>query len=449
MMSVDLAYAGLARQAQLVREGEVTARDLVELALDRIARFDPQLNAFAAVYADQARAQAEHPRPGPLSGVPIAIKDEVDIGGEITSHGTGAITEPAPRDAEIVRRLKEAGAIVIGKTKMPELGLWPFTESITWGVTRNPWDIERTPGGSSGGSAAAVAAGLVPAAIAADGAGSIRIPAACCGLFGLKPHSGRVPRAPHDDDGGGHWVCFGGLTRSVQDSKLLLDVLAPGIEAPERRPLRIAYSEKFPPGTRGKLTPEMRGALHDTRALLQRLGHEVVERDPDFRARDLPIVLAIMFRGIRDIVGEIERPHRLEKRSRHLARPGRLVTDRTVDRLLVAERRIAERVGRLWDEVDVLLMPMLAAPAVPAQLMEGRGATVTYLWESGWVPFGVLWNSTGQPAASIPAGFAADGLPLAVQLVGRPHGEGTLLTLSQEIEEARPWGLHRPSAFAW
>ena len=449
MMSVDLAYAGLARQAQLVREGEVTARTLVELTLDRIARFDPQLNAFAAVYADQARAQAENPRPGPLSGVPVAIKDEVDIGGEITSHGTGAITEPAPRDSEVVRRLKDAGAIVIGKTKMCELGLWPFTESITWGVTRNPWDTERTPGGSSGGSAAAVAAGLVPAAIAADGAGSIRIPAACCGLFGLKPHSGRVPRAPHDDEGGGHWVCFGGLTRSVRDSKLLLDVLAPGIEAPERRPLRIAYSEKFPPGTRGKLTPEMRAALQDTRRLLSGLGHEVVDRDPDFRARDLPILLAIMFRGIRDIVGEIDRPQRLEKRSRHLARPGRLVSDRTVDRLLVAERRIAERVGRLWDEVDALLMPILAAPAVPAQLMEGRGATVTYLWESGWVPFGVLWNSTGQPAASIPAGFAANGLPLAVQLVGRPHGEGTLLTLSQEIEDARPWGLHRPSAFAW
>jgi amidase len=449
MLSADLAYAGLARQAQLVREGEVTARDLVELCLDRIRRFDPQLNAFAAVYAEQARAQAEHPRPGPLSGVPIAVKDEMDIGGEITSHGTGAITEPAPRDSEVVRRLKDAGAIVIGKTKMPELGLWPFTESITWGVTRNPWDTERTPGGSSGGSAAAVAAGLVAAAVAADGAGSIRIPAACCGLFGLKPHSGRVPRAPHDDDGGGHWVCFGGLTRSVADSALLLDVLAPGIALPERRPLKIAYSEKFPAGTRGKLSPEMRDALRATRRLLAELGHEVVERDPDFRARDLPTVLAIMFRGIRDIVSEIERPQRLERRSRHLARPGRLVSDRTVDRLLVAERRIAERVGRLWDEVDVLLMPILAAPAVPAQLMEGRGATVTYLWESGWVPFGVLWNSTGQPAASVPAGFAADGLPLAVQLVGRPHDEGTLLTLSQEIEDARPWEVHRPSAFAW
>jgi Asp-tRNA(Asn)/Glu-tRNA(Gln) amidotransferase A subunit family amidase len=361
MMSADLAYAGLARQAQLVREGDVTARELVELSLERIERLDPKLNAFAAVYAEQARRQAEDPRPGRLSGVPIAVKDEMDIGGEITSHGTGAIMERAPEDSEVVRRLKDAG----------------------------------------------------------------------------------------DDEGGGHWVCFGGLTRSVADSKLLLDVLAPGIALPEPRRLRIAYSEKFPPGTRGKLTPEMRQGLRDTKRLLAELGHEVVERDPDFRARDLPIVLAIMFRGIRDIVSEIEHPQRLERRSRHLARPGRLVSDRTVDRLLVAERRIAERVGRLWDEVDVLLMPILAAPAVPAQLMEGRGATVTYLWESGWVPFGVLWNSTGQPAASVPAGFAPDGLPLAVQLVGRPHDEGTLLSLSQEIEDARPWGLHRPAAFAW
>jgi amidase len=193
----------------------------------------------------------------------------------------------------------------------------------------------------------------------------------------------------------------------------------------------------------------MRAALRATKALLRDLGHEVVDRDPDFRVRDLPIVLAIMFRGIRDIVDEIEHPKRLERRSRHLARPGRLVSDPMVDRLLVAERRMAERIARLWDEVDVLLMPMFSAPAVEAQLMEGRGATVTYLWESGWVPFGVLWNSTGQPAASVPAGFAPDGLPLAVQLVGRPHGEGTLLALSQQIEDARPWGPHRPAAFAW
>jgi amidase len=444
-MSADLAYAGLARQAQLVREGDVSARELVELSLERIGRFDPQLNAFGAVYAEQALAEADAPRPGPLSGVPVAVKDEMDIAGEITSRGTGAITEPAERDAEVVQRLRDAGAIVIGKTKMPELGLWPFTESITWGVTRNPWDPDRTPGGSSGGSAAAVAAGLVPAALAADGAGSIRIPAACCGLFGLKPQAYRVPR----EDADTHWICFGGLTRSVADARLMYDVLAPGIDRPARRLLKIAYSERFPPATRGKLTAETLRALRDTADLLRGLGHAVVERDPDFRTRDVPVILGLMFRGIRDFVDEIERPQRLERRTRHLARPGRLVSDRTVDRLLDAERRLAARVGRLWDDFDVLLMPMLAEPAVPAQVMEGRGATVTYLWESGWAPFGVLWNSTGQPAASVPAGFTSDGLPLAVQLVGRPHGEGTLLALSEEIEAARPWGPHRPAAFAW
>lgn len=443
----DLAFAGLVRQAELVRRGEVSARELVELSLARIERFDPELNAFAAVYAERALREAAAPLPGPLSGVPIAVKDEMDIGGEVTSRGTGAITERAPADSEVVRRLRAAGAIVVGKTKMPELGLWPFTESITWGVTRNPWDTERTPGGSSGGSAAAVAAGLVAAAVGADGAGSIRIPAACCGLFGLKPHTGRVPRAPHDADFS-HWVCFGGLTRSVIDSALMLDVMAgPGFEPAPARKLRIAYSEAFPPGTRGKLTDDTRNALRDTVELLRGLGHEVVERDSGLRARDVPVLVAIMFRGIHDFVDGIERPQRLERRSRNLGRPGALVSDSMLTRLLAAERRIAERVGRLWDDHDVLLTPVMSEPAVPAQIMEGRGATVTYQWETTWVPFSALWNSTGQPAASVPAGFSKDGLPLAVQLVGRAHAEQTLLSLAAQIEAARPWVLHRPSGF--
>jgi len=444
---VDLAFAGLARQAELVRTGEVSARELVELSLRRIERFDPQLNAFGAVYAEQALEEAERPTPGPLSGVPIAVKDEMDIAGEVTSYGTQAFDQPAPQDSEIVGRLRAAGAIVIGKTTMPELGLWPFTESMTWGVTRNPWDTDRTPGGSSGGSAAAVAAGLVAAAVAADGAGSIRIPAACCGLFGLKPNTGRVPRTPHENGGGRHWVCFGGLTRSVEDAGLMLDVMAPGIVQPEPKPLRIAYSEAFPPGTRGKLTRETLKALRDTRALLEDRGHKVVDRDPDYRARDVPLILALLFRGIRDIVLDVDRPQRLERRTRHIARPGAVIPTQAVDRLLRAERKLAEQLGRLWDDHDVLLMPMLSEPAIPAQLMEGRGATVTYLWESGWVPFGVLWNLTGQPAASVPAGFDPQGLPLAVQLVGRPHAEGTLLALAGEIEQARSWLPHRPPAF--
>jgi amidase len=441
-------FEGVTAQAELVRRGEVSARELVETALERIERLDPELNAFGAVYADRALAEADavDARRGdsaPLLGVPIAVKDEIDIAGEVTSRGTGAVASKAPADAEVVRRLRAAGAIVIGKTTMPEVGLWPFTESITWGVTRNPWDPERTPGGSSGGSAAAVAAGMVPAALAADGAGSIRIPAACCGLFGLKPQTGRVPRTPHDRDGS-HWICFGALTRTVRDSALMLEVIAGGSFDQAPRRLRIGFSEAFPPGARGRLTDEVRGALHGTAELLRSLGHEVVDADIGLRVRDGALLVGLMFRGIHDLVGEIERPHRLERRTRALARPGALISDRLVERLLRAERRLAERMGRLFADHDALLMPVMSEPAVPAGIMEGRSAAATYLWETGWVPFNVLWNSTGQPAASVPAGFSATGLPLAVQLVGRPHDEATLLSLAAQLEEARPWADRRP-----
>src|SRR3954470_19004753 len=229
-----MAFAGVAAQAELVWRGEVSARELAERALQRIERFDGELNAFGAVFAERALADADRADRrraqgdrAPLLGVPLAVKDEIDIEGEVTSRGTRAITTRAPADAEVMRRLRAAGAVIVGKTTMPELGLWPFTESIGWGVTRNPWDLERTPGGSSGGSAAAVAAGLVPAAIGVDGAGSIRIPAACCGVFGLRPQSGRVPRWPHDRDGS-HWQCFGPLTRSVLDGAIVLDVIRDG-----------------------------------------------------------------------------------------------------------------------------------------------------------------------------------------------------------------------------
>src|SRR3954467_7611211 len=242
MDDAGLAFAGVGPLAELVQRGEVSSRELVEVALRRIERLDGDLNAFCAVYPERALAQAAEAdrrrRSGellPLLGVPVAVKDEIDLAGEITSRGTAAVTTPAGEDAEVVQRLRTAGAVVLGKTTMPELGLWPFTESITWGVTRNPWDLERTPGGSSGGSAAAVAAGLVGAAIGVDGAGSIRIPAACCGVFGLKPQTGRVPRWPHDREGGSHWQCFGPLTRSVLDSAIGFDVIQ-GPEPMRERP---------------------------------------------------------------------------------------------------------------------------------------------------------------------------------------------------------------------
>ena len=445
-------FEGVAAQAELVRRGEVSARELVERTLRRIEELDPELNAFGAVYAERALIEAEQAdrrraagESRPLLGVPIAVKDEMDIGGEVTSRGTGAIVTRAPGDAEIVKRIRAAGAIVVGKTTMPEVGLWPFTESITWGVTRNPWDTDRTPGGSSGGSAAAVAAGIVPAALAADGAGSIRIPAACCNLFGLKPHSGRVPRMPHYADEN-HWICFGALTHSVADSALMLDVVADGSFPPPKPPgrLRVAVSEAFPAGTRGRLSDDTLAALHGTAGLLRDLGHEVVEADLPAGVRDGLLIVGLMFAGIRGLVGEMERPQRLERRTRAMAQPGRLISDGMLERLLRAERRLAERVGTLFADHDVLLTPVMSEPAVAAGLMEGRGATATYLWSSSWVPFNVLWNSTGQPAASVPAGFTADGLPLAVQIVGRPHDEATLLSLAAQLEEARPWNGRRP-----
>jgi amidase len=457
-----VAFDGVAAQAALVQHGEASARELVELALGRIERLDGELNAFGAVLTERALADADRADErrargdqAPLLGVPVAIKDEIDIAGEVTSRGTGAITAAATADAEVVRRLRDAGAIVVGKTTMPELGLWPFTESITWGVTRNPWDTERTPGGSSGRSAAAVAAGLVPAAIGVDGAGSIRIPAACCGVVGLKPQSGRVPRTPHDGDGN-HWICFGPLTRSVVDSAIVFDVIqgaaatrdasGPFERAARERPprLRVAVCDSFPAGTRGTLSPDVRAALHDTADLLRSIGHEVVERDIDFRVRDNPVILGLMFRAIRDFVQEVERPQRLERRTRALGRPGALVSDRIVQRLLTAERRVRERLGLLFAEHDVLMTPVMSQPAVPVGIMEGRGATATYLWETGWVPFTVLWNSTGQPAISVPAGLSPTGLPLAVQLIGRPNQEATLLSLAAQLEHERPW-TDRPS----
>ena len=456
MLDAEAAFAGIAGQVELMRRGDVSARDLAGLALARIAALDPQLNAFGVVLADRALPAADEAdrrraagEDGPLLGVPIAVKDEIDIAGHLTSRGTDAFTVPAASDAEVVRRLRAAGAVIVGKTTMPELGLWPFAESVTWGVTRNPWDTGRTPGGSSGGSAAAVAAGIVPAALAADGAGSIRIPAACTGLFGLKPQRGRVPRTPHDRDGS-HWIVFGALTRSVLDSGIMLDALteSPGTftaaAGAEQAPLRVAVSEAFPPGVLGRLAPDVRDALHGTADVLRGLGHSVVERDVDFGPRDTAIILGLLFRGVRDIVAETERPGRLERRSRAFARPGALVPDRLRERLLEAERRLAARVGTLFDEHDVLLTPVMSQPAPRAGLMEGRGATVTYLWESGWVPFNVLWNSTGQPAASVPAGFSGEGLPLAVQLVGRPDAEATLLSLAAQLEAARPWADRRP-----
>ena len=457
MLDAEAAFAGIAGQVELMRRGDASARDLAGLALARIAALDPQLNAFGAVLADRALTAADEAdrrraagEDGPLLGVPIAVKDEIDVAGHLTSRGTDAFTVPAASDAEVVRRLRAAGAVIVGKTTMPELGLWPFTESVTWGVTRNPWDTGRTPGGSSGGSAAAVAAGIVPAALAADGAGSIRIPAACTGLFGLKPQRGRVPRAPHDRDGS-HWIVFGALTRSVLDSGIMLDALTespgtftaarrapsrPRCGSPSPRRSHRACSDASPPTSATRCTApptSCAGSATRSSSATSTSGPATPRSSSDCCSA----------------ASATSSPRRSARAGSSVAAarsPGRARSSPTGmrERLLEAERRLAARVGTLFDEHDVLLTPVMSQPAPRAGLMEGRGATVTYLWESGWVPFNVLWNSTGQPAASVPAGFSGEGLPLAVQLVGRPDAEATLLSLAAQLETARPWADRRP-----
>ncbi|HEX8714747.1 MAG TPA: amidase family protein, partial [Solirubrobacteraceae bacterium] len=270
MDASEIAFAGIARQAELIAAGELSSRELVELCLRRIEAAQPRLNAFRAVLAERALLEADQAdaRRGagaerPLLGVPIAVKDDIDVAGEVTALGSNAYGAPAAADAEVVRRLRAAGAVIIGKTNVPELCVWPFTETATFGVTRNPWDVQRAPGGSSGGSAVAVAAGLVGAALGSDGAGSIRIPAAWCGLFGLKPQRGRVSLAPRPRSWNGLSV-NGVLTRRVADTALFHDVASgatdidedsapspttPFAQAAATPPgrLRIAYSTAVPP----------------------------------------------------------------------------------------------------------------------------------------------------------------------------------------------------------
>jgi amidase len=458
MDRTDLAFAGIARQAELVRAGEVSPRELVELSLERIARIDPQLNAVRVVFAERALAEADQAagRRGagderPLLGVPILIKDDTDVAGEVTCKGSSAEDRPANADAEVVRRLRAAGAIVLGKTHVPELMQWPFTESAAWGITRNPWALDRSPGGSSGGSAAAVAAGLVGAASASDGAGSIRIPASCCALFGLKGQRGRVPTAPYDISWQGltHVGC---VTRSVRDTALWWDVVADRfesdaagtwVEAAAREPGRLRIACATNNALFAPVAKEQRAAFEETIALLRSLGHTVEETKVPY-ADLLADLVPRYLRGIAEDAAATAHPRRLERRTRAMARMGRMLPDAVVERARKHEAATAERLNRLLSDHDVLMTPGTAGLPLPIGRYEGRGAIWTFNGVGRYTPYTPAWNITGQPAASIPAGFTPTGVPLAVQLVGRPHDEATLLSLAAQLETARPWADRRP-----
>jgi amidase len=464
----DLALAGVADTARMVAAGEVSAREVVEQALARIQTRDAELNAFSRVLPEEALAEAEardtamaagQPL-GALHGVPVAIKEEIDVAGTVTTFGGEANTTPVAADAEVVRRLRAAGAVVVGKTTMPEFGAFPFTESDSRGVTRNPWDLSRTPGGSSGGTAAAVAAGMVPVGIGGDGGGSIRIPSASCGLFGLKPQRGRVSIAPHPH----LWWALGTagpLTRSVLDSAIVYDAIrgnvagdlyaaggdASFVEAAGREPgrLRIGWSTKAV--TLGvRPDPVHVRAVEHTALLLADLGHDVREVNPHYPDPTLAFVPQF-FAGIRTEADAVEHYDRLEQRTRQTCRMGSWVRPRVMEWALRQTEKVSRKANEVFDGpagVDVLLTPAIAHRPPYTGRLEGVGTVGASLRSMPSIAYAAIWNVAGNPAASLPTGIADDGLPVAVQLVGRTEDEATLFSLSAQLERARPWPLVAP-----
>ncbi|MBM7815286.1 amidase family protein [Saccharothrix algeriensis] len=449
----DACFAGAARQAELLRAGELSARDLVAECLRRVDRHDRQLNAFRLVFAERALREAdradERLRRGehaPLLGVPIAVKEDLALRGLPTTNGTAATDRPADADAPAVRLLREAGAIVLGRTRMPELGLWPHTESTWAGPTRNPWSPRHTAGGSSGGSAAAVAAGLVGAALGTDGAGSVRIPAACTGLVGLKPHRGHVPL---DHPAWTGLVVAGPLTRHVRDAALLLDVLTAdhrhGAAAATDPPrLRVAVSLRtWGPGI--AVAGEVRDAVLDTAGLLADLGHDVTRTDTDLHDLTGPAAFAARYlHSAATTAAPLEHPDRLDRLTRRVAALGRALPRNAVRAALAHAEALTERVDRLFGEHDLLLTPVLTRPPLRVGQWRGRGAVPTLLAAARLTTFLPVWNITGNPAAAVPAGHTRDGLPLAVQLVGGSHRDDTVLAAAGQLERARPWAERRP-----
>jgi amidase len=465
--------------AAAVRTGEVTPLEVADAHLERVAALDDRLGAFHLVRADQVRAEAVAlgDRPDlaelPLAGVPVAIKDNVHLDGAPTRHGSKATpAEPAAADAEPVRRLRAAGALLIGKTSVPELCLWPFTESEAFGATRNPWSLLHSPGGSSGGSGAAVAAAMVPLALGADGGGSIRIPASKCGLVGIKPGRGVVPWPP----GVSSWLGMselGPLATTVADLGLCLDVLAGEVRpegsgeprrgapdgrgragptdgsgttgfravAPPDRPLRVGVSAK-PAAVGVRVHGEVLAALEATAEALRQAGHRVAAADPPWRNGDATSFLHRVFLGCAEDAEGLPL-ETLEPRTRAEVRVGRVLRRATPAPDGPPARALARY--RAWfDDHDVLLSPTLAAPPLRIGAYHGRGLSRTVLGLTGFMPFTPPLNLVGFPAASVPAGFSADGLPIGVQLAAAPGGEALLLSLARQLEILRPWPRHAP-----
>jgi amidase len=468
----DLMFRPASELAGMVRTGEVSSRELVEISLARIEELNPQLNAFVDVDAERALATAGEVRSGderPFAGVPIAIKNNRPVEGLRLTYGCSLMAENmCDYDHNVTRRLKDAGFVIVGTTTLPEYGILPVSEARIFGPTRNPWDLGRTPGGSSGGSAAAVASGMVPVAHGNDGGGSIRIPAACCGLVGLKPSRGRISAAPELGDSS--LGIDGVLTRTVADTAAILDVLegyetgdatwAPPPSEPFAQsatrapgPLRIAATT-LAPIAEAVVDSVASRAVAEAAELLRSLGHEVVEVDPPWRIE-----------GLQELFGAVFSNHIALSIAYSGAVAGREPTERDMEPMSWAIYSMIQQLGAVQgmaaavqlqahsrrlvsflDPYDALLTPALAERPLPLGTLDTAAPEPmsTFTRSGLFTPFTPVFNASGQPGISLPLFQGEDGLPLGVQLVGRPAGEAGLLALASQLEEARPWAGRRP-----
>ncbi len=453
-------------QLAALRAGEVTSKELTETTLAEIESTQGTLNAFrtvtpdlarqSAAWADEARSRGEDL---PLLGVPVVVKDDTDVAGYPTAFGCLGDFPNKVEDAEVVRRLKAAGAVIVGKTNTCELGQWPVTGSAERGYTRNPWSREHTPGGSSGGTATAVASGIVAAGLGSDGAGSIRIPASWTHLVGIKPQRGRISTHPWPEAFNGLTV-NGPLARTVADAAYLLEhtqgqhrddrhrpgtvaVSAAATQEPGR--LRIGVSTK-PPLTvlRAHLHPEIEHATRQIAERLSLLGHHVEDRNPGYLpTHGLPF-LAYSMSALEDWRGVVPDPGLLDHRTLENARNGRLLR-RTLPAARRLERLAARAVSRAFRHVDIILAPTTAQPPLLVGAIDTASGVGTDRIIVGACPFTWPWNVLGWPGVNIPAGFTNDGLPIGVQLLGPAGSEPRLVSLAAQLEDELAWHQQRPA----
>jgi amidase len=473
MSDSDLMFRSAGELAGMVRSGEVSARELVEVSLERIEQLNPELNAFVEIDGERALATAAEigaDDERPFAGVPVAIKNNRAVAGMRLTYGCELMQSfQCDYDHNVTRRLRDAGFVIVGTTTLPEYGILPTTEARIFGPTRNPWDLERTPGGSSGGAAAAVASGMVPVAHGNDGGGSVRIPAACCGLVGLKPSRGRISVAPELGDSS--LGIDGMLTRTVADTAALLDVLAgyepgdatwapppsePFATAAGRDPgrMRIAMT-KLPPVPTAAIDPVCAGAADSAAELLRSLGHEVVEVDPPWQEPGLSelfgvvfssqIALSIAYSG--HVAGRAPTADDMEPMSwaifSMISKLGTIEAQAAVVRLQAYARRLVT-----WlSDYDALLTPALAERPLPLGTLDpaAEDPMATFTRSGLFTPFTPIFNASGQPGISLPLYEGEDGVPLGVQIVGAPAGEGRLLALASQLEAAQPWAQRRPA----